>query len=112
MQFIFSPKPDGSESWVEKFLRQDVDREVAIKIVDKLKSFEQFDQQRLMLVEHIKKVDEIYELRVRVKSENFRFLGKIVGVTFFMVHVYHKKSQKLPKKEIGVTKSRINLLNL
>ena len=113
MKFRLPSKPNSGRSWVEIFLKEEVDKETAVKILDKLASFERFSLQQLMTVGHIKKVDgEIHEARVSVKSERFRFLGKIIGSDFQLVNVYHKKSQKLPLKELKTARFRISLLGL
>ena len=79
------------------------------KVQEKLKDLEDFNQAHLLKAGRIKKIsDGIYE----VKISCYRFLGEINGEEFHIVHAFHKKSNKLPLKEISTTRNRINKLQL
>jgi len=111
MRFKFLENQD-ERCYIEDFLSE-LDEETYLKITNKLKDFESFDQVHLFRAEHIKKVEiGIYEVRVKVKGECYRFLGKIDGENFYIAHVYHKKSKKLPPKEIKTTRQRLITINL
>lgn len=98
----------GGRCYIEDFL-SGLDEETHYKISKKLEDFELYDWQHLFRAEHIKKLeDNLHEIRVRIKKKCYRFLGWIDGEVFNVVHVYHKKTGKLPLKEIRTAKSRLN----
>lgn len=55
----------------------------------------------------MKNTDNLWEVRVTVGSNIFRFLGFFAGPSLVVLtHVFQKKSQKTPKKTIRVAEER------
>ncbi len=107
MRFNFLDNQDG-RCYIEDFL-SGLDEETHLKVINKLGDFESFDQAHLFRAEHIKKIEQgVHEIRVRTRRKCYRFLGRIRGEEFDVVHVYHKKSNSIPMKEIRTTRNRLN----
>lgn len=106
----------GSKDYVLEFIegfcdRTDPTETTAQKILDKLKYFEQLNRGQLMRAQHIKQlIGELYEVRVLIRRNQFRFLGYIEGETFYMVHAIKKKTQTTPAKAIALAQQRIKIL--
>lgn len=99
-----------SKDYVADFI-SGLDDEIANKILDKLSDWGQLSQPELARAQHIKKIEgDLWEARVSIKKIQYRFLGYIVGQTFFMVHYIVKKYQKLKRKDINEAIKRINLV--
>lgn len=111
MKFIFLENQEG-RCYIDDFLSR-LDDDTHLKITNKLEDFEGFDLFHLFKARHLKKVEEgVHEVRVRIKSECYRFLGRIRDEEFEVVHVYHKKTDKLPPKEIQTTRNRLKNIKL
>lgn len=101
-----------TKDYVADFIN-DLDDEIAYKILDKLSSWESLSLLQLTRAEHIKKVEsDIWEVRVRVKTDCYRFLGYIHGSIFLMVHAIVKKSQKIKRKDINIAKERVKRIKM
>ncbi len=111
MQFSLSEDKSGY-SVVADYLINQVDGIVAQKIAEKLELFEKYPLEHLLRAEHLKKLDhEIYEVRIRIDKKCYRLLGATRGSTLEIVHIFYKKTQKTPKREIQITKERLKKLN-
>ncbi len=109
MEFETKQTP-GSRDYVADFISS-LDDETADKILDKLSGWLPLDLLELARAEHIKKVEgDLWEVRVSIKKVQYRFLGYIVGRTFFMLHYIIKKYQKLKRKDIDEAIKRIKLV--
>ncbi|HCC05535.1 TPA: hypothetical protein DEP58_04540 [Patescibacteria group bacterium] len=103
-------------NYVDEFLQSlndhpEEDKTTAYKIVCKLSDWEQLDFGSLLKAEHIKKVEgKLFEVRVKIKGDCYRFLGIIKGHTFLLLHAIKKKRQKLPRKDIELAKYRSKLI--
>ncbi len=99
-----------SRDYVADFLRE-LDDETALKILGKLKDRNGLSTLDLARAEHIKKIDdEVWEARVRIKREWYRFLGYMEDDIFWMVHAFQKKSTKLKRKDIDIAIQRIKII--
>lgn len=107
MRFEFLVNQEG-QRYIEDFL-SDFDINTHLQITEKFEHYESLEHAHLFRAEYIKKIDEdLYEVRMRVNKKEYRFLGKIESDIFIIVNAYHKKSNKLPLKEIKKTKNRLN----
>jgi phage-related protein len=106
----------NSRNYVLEFLdnlndRRDPTKTTAQKILDKLVHYENLSLGQLMRAEHIKVIDgDLYEVRVPVRGDQFRFFGYVNKNIFYMVHAIKKKQQKTPKKAIALSQERINII--
>lgn len=109
MEFESKLIPD-SRDFVEDFL-DGLDDEVSFKILDKMSNLSQLTFLELARAEHIKKIDgDVWEVRIPIKRECYRFLSYIEHQTIFMVHAIKKKTQKLKRKDIDIAQERIKLV--
>ena len=108
---LFETLSDGSGiDHVEQFVCA-LDDEVAEKVLQKLEAFEQLTFAEHLRAEHIKKVEgKLFEVRVRIKEDCYRFFGTARSNTFYMVHAIKKKTDKLKRKDIEVALRRISNL--
>ena len=108
----------GSPDYVEKFLsnlldRADKEKSTNHKILSKLEDWQKLTLTQLTSAGHIKHLDgDVWEARVRIRKINYRFLGYIEQVIFYMVHEVKKDQRKLAKKEIVLAQKRINLIKI
>ena len=59
---------------------------------------------------HTKKVtSDLYELRIRGRQE-IRIFYSFVKQDIYLLHVFIKKQQKIPRKEIEIAQTRLKLL--
>lgn len=106
----------NSKNYVLEFLenlndRRDPTKTTAQKILDKLVHYEKLSLGQLMRGEQIKIiVGDLYEVRVPVRGDQFRFFGYIDGDIFYTVHAIKKKQQKTPKNAISLSQERINII--
>jgi len=106
----------GYKDYVSEFLeelhdRTDPEETTTQKILDKLMWFGQLNKAQMMKAQHIKHLrGDLYEVRVLVRGNQFRFLGYIEGETLYMVHAIIKKRQTTPPKAISLAQKRIKLL--
>jgi len=78
------------------------------KVLRAIELLEQYGQNLSM--PHAKKVTNLlYELRIRGTQE-VRIFYVIQEDTAILLHVFLKKTQKIPRREIETTKKRIQLL--
>ena len=85
--------------------------ETAVKVLKKLSAFEKVRFAELMRAEHIKKIEgKLFEMRIRIKGDCYRFLGTTRGDTFFMTHAIKKKTDKLKRNDIEIALRRIRNL--
>lgn len=109
MEFQSKPIPE-SRDYVADFL-EELDDETAFKILEKLEERSQRTALELERAEHIKKIEgDVWEARVRIKREQYRFLGYKENQNFWMVHAVQKKTAKLRRKDINVAIRRIEII--
>ncbi len=95
---------------VVKFF-ETLEDETAEKVLIKLAAFKDVGFAELMRSEHLKKIEgKLFEMRVRIKGDCYRFLGTTRGATFYMTHVIIKKSDKLKRHDIDIAMQRITNL--
>lgn len=98
----------GGVDHVKAFL-DELDTVIAKKVLTKLEHLSQCTYAQLMRSRHLKKVEGVlYELRVPIGGDTFRFLGSIGEDVLWMVHAIKKKTQKLKRKDIDLALRRIN----
>ncbi len=58
---------------------------------------------------HVRKIvkSELWELRIRLGSNIFRILFKEVVNGFLLLHIFPKKTDKTPKREISIALTRV-----
>lgn len=96
--------------YIEQFIEV-LDDESAQKVVNKLSAFEHVSFAELMRSEHIKKIEgKLFEMRIRIKGDCYRFLGTTRGDTFFMAHAIKKKTDKLKRNDIEIALQRVRNL--
>jgi phage-related protein len=115
MQFETKETPDSPDH-VALFIEslQDCSKPedtTASKIIGKLESWDILSYQQLMAAGHLKKIEgEMHEVRVKVKSNCYRFFGYIKDGTVYMVHAIKKKTRKLTRKDIRLAVERIETI--
>jgi len=96
---------------VELFIEA-LEDETAEKVLKKLEAFEQLTFAEHMSAEHIKKIEgKLFEVRIRINADCYRFFGTTRGDTFYMVHAIKKKADKPKRKDIDLAVRRISNLN-
>lgn len=106
----------GSPDHVAEFLgnlsdRAEEEQTTAYKILTKFEEWQQLTFLELTRAEHIKHIeDNLFEARVRVRRDCYRFLGYTGHDIFFMVHAIKKQQQKLARKDISLAKDRIKMI--
>jgi phage-related protein len=115
MQFETKAVP-GSPDHVKDFLDDLIDRTnpedtTAAKIIEKLESWAPFSLEELLRVRHIKHIEgDVYSTRVKIRSNCYRFLGYPIKQTMYFVHSIIKKTDKLPRKDIALAQTRIDII--
>ncbi len=100
---------DGDYSPVVSYIMTLSAKEKA-KILREIDLLEKFGTQLGM--PHSRKItgtDELWELRIKFSNNNHRvFYFQSINNVFVLLHAFHKKTQKTPKKEINLALKRIN----
>ncbi len=79
----------------------------ATKVAWVLKLIREVDRVPSKYFKKLVNTNDIWEVRVNVGSDTFRFLGFFDGQELIILtNSFHKKSQKTPKKEIELAESR------
>jgi phage-related protein len=105
IQFYETPR---GERPVEIFM-DDLDISTRTKTARAVKLLAQYGSRLTM--PHSKKVSsKLFELRIRGVVELRIFYTFLIDEVY-LLHMYQKKSQKLPKRELEVARSRLKLLN-
>lgn len=81
------------------------------KIYYDLEKLEQHSLELLLKNQSVKKIgSNLYELRILWRKESYRIFFCIFGSTYYLIHIFCKKSQKIPKKELKLAIARKNNL--
>lgn len=89
-----------AKEFIEKLNRKDYLR--ALRTVSFLQNFGPF-----IKMPYARKItNNLFELRVK-GSESVRILYTKIGQTYYLIHAFKKKKQKVPKKEIETALDRI-----
>lgn len=103
-----------TNKYVEKFLRK-IPKMHLMKIEKRFADVEKLGielHRKTGDIERVKgRKEEIYEIKIPVDTNEYRFLGSIVEKKFSIVHGFMKKSQKEIKKEIDLAIQRLKILN-
>jgi phage-related protein len=85
---------------------------IAIKIATLLEDLQKFSFLVLSRKDKIKKIGkELYEIRLRIKSNNYRFLFVMRKNKAWILEGFLKKTDKTPKKHIENAENRIASLD-
>ncbi|MDP9249039.1 MAG: type II toxin-antitoxin system RelE/ParE family toxin [bacterium] len=109
MQFELWENEKG-ESYVGDFIRKQTD-EIALKILIRLEDLQKYEFSVLFRKQTVKKITkEIYEIRLKINGDAYRFLFVIRSNTGIILEAFKKKSSKTPKRNIKNAKNRISQL--
>ncbi len=91
---------------VFEFILERAPKEQA-KILREIDLLEEFGLS--MGLPHVRKIinSELWELRIRFGTNIFRILFKELDNGYLLLHIFQKKTNKTPKKEIGVALKRL-----
>lgn len=104
---IFLFETDRGEKPVEEFIKSLPPQTIAkiTRTIDLLEAYGSF-----LNMPHSKKITHnLYELRIRGKQE-IRIFYTFQKKDIYLLHVFQKKSQKTPPKELKIAIARIRLL--
>jgi len=83
----------------------------AKKIFYDLEKLEQYPLNFLLRLNNVKKINKnLYELRIAWRRESYRIFFCIQHNTYYLLHIFCKKSQKIPSKELRLAQQRKNNL--
>ena len=99
----------NNKSPVTEFIKEQSAKEKA-KILREIELLEEFGL--FLGMPHLKKLkgyDDLWELRIKHSSNIFRifFLNYQAGI-FVLLHIFKKKSNKTPQREIDIALNRLN----
>lgn len=106
MREIFFYRTASGRSPVEEFL-DSLDSKQAQKAAWVLQLVEELDRVPVQYFKKLVSTDDIWEVRVRMGNNIFRFLGFLDGSKRLVLnHAFQKKTQKTPSKEIRIAENR------
>lgn len=92
---------------VKDFLGLSLDKVKLFEAYEKMEMYGKFSSLELIKTHKIEKIEEdLYELRVPIAKVKLRFFGVLSGDKLFLIHVFKKKSKKIPKKELEKAKNK------
>ncbi|MDB5254680.1 MAG: hypothetical protein JWL92_56 [Candidatus Nomurabacteria bacterium] len=98
---------NNGRCYVAEFIR-DQGKERALEIESRLQNLQTATFSSLIRSQKIKKLQgEIYEIRLKIKGLQYRFLFILKHDTGIIVEAFIKKSQKLPMKHLEAAKKRV-----
>ncbi len=104
-KIIFYKTTSGQKP-IEGFL-ETLSSKAAQKVVWVLKLVEEFDRVPSQYFKKILSTDDLWEVRVKVGSNIFRFIGFFDEPNLFILaHAFQKKTQKTPRQAIKLAKER------
>ena len=106
MREILFYKTESGECPVERFLNS-LSPKQAQKVTWVMQVVEELDKVPTTYLKKLKNTDDIWEIRVQVGSNIFRFLGFFEKGNFIVLtNGFQKKTQKTPKSEITLSEQR------
>ena len=106
MREILFYKTESGESPVESFLNS-LSPKQAQKVTWVMQVVEELDKVPTTYLKKLTSTDDIWEIRVQVGSNIFRFLGFFEKGNFIVLtNGFQKKTQKTPKSEITLSEQR------
>jgi len=79
----------------------------AQRIFSKLECLQQSDLRLLLRDKIVKKLEpNLYELIISWREANYRIFFTIINQDYYLLHIFYKKSQKTPRKEINLARNR------
>lgn len=106
MREIIFYRSESGRSPVEEFLDSLTGKE-AQRVTWVLRLIEELDRVPRTYFKKLQNTDDIWEVRVESGGNIYRILGFLdKGNLVILNHAFQKKTQKTPKKEIGIAESR------
>ena len=106
MREILFYKTESGECPVENFLNN-LDTKQAKKVAWVMQVVEELDKVPTSYLKKLTNTDDIWEIRVQIGSNIFRFLGFFEKGNFIVLtNGFQKKTQKTPKSEILLSEQR------
>jgi len=104
-------KNENGVCYAEKFIKDQPDV-VALKIIILLEDLSKFDFFVLLNKEKVKKIEkDIYEVRLKIQGDFYRFLFVIRGNKAWILEAFKKKTNKTPRKHVENARNRMLSLN-
>ena len=92
---------------VKKFLDFSLSKIQLFETYEKIETYQKFTALELIRTNKIEKISEdLYELKVPIAQIKLRFFGILQGNKLTLIHVFKKKSQKIPKRELQTVKNK------
>lgn len=108
---IIIPENNKDGQKVLDFLESNFTDVQRVEIFEKIEICEKFCSLELIQKHRIEKIEKhLYELRVQISKIKLRFFGVLYGEKLILIHVFCKKSPKIPKRELELSKSKASLL--
>jgi len=106
MRELLFYKTESGECPVENFLNS-LNAKQAQKVAWVMQVVEELDKVPTSYLKKLTNTDDIWEIRVQVGSDIFRFLGFFEKGSFIVLtNGFQKKTQKTPKSEIRLSEQR------
>jgi len=106
MREILFYKTESGECPVENFLNS-LNAKQAQKVAWVMQVVEELDKVPTTYLKKLTNIDDIWEIRVQIGSNIFRFLGFFEKGNFIVLtNGFQKKTQKTPKSEILLSEQR------
>lgn len=106
MREVIFYKTTSGQKPIEGFL-ETLSSKAAQKVVWVLKLVEELDRVPSQYFKKILSTDDLWEVRVKVGSNIFRFIGFFDEPNLFILaHAFQKKTQKTPRQAIKLAKER------
>ena len=95
---------------VREFIEKIQDDDTYNTIYDHIDTLEIDGYSTLLITEHVTKLNKdpnLYELRIFYNKIKYRILFTVTNKEQILLHIFIKKTQKTPKKEVQTALSRI-----
>lgn len=110
MELYFWKDPDNGKTPVKEFIENDLEKEDAGKLWQRLKFFRELSVSSMWEAQNLKQYDkELDYIRVILKKIYCRIFCVIKGQSGILLHAFVKKSKKIPPREVEIAKRRLRI---
>jgi phage-related protein len=110
---IIIPENNKDGQKVSNFLKSNFTDMERVEVFERMETCEKFSILELIQKHKIEKLTgSLYELRIPIAKTKLRFFGVVYKDKLMLIHVFKKKTQQIPKKELKIAKTKASLLDI